>query len=217
MGWFSDCFSAVCDFVSDVASSVGSALASAATSLVNIAGSWLGSVANTIGNVAKMLGAFQKEDTPEDLGRRATLSDQKPEDFDSIEAYIDHLKSDIQVDKEKIKLEEKSDKMAYQAIGATIGMKAIEEKKGFEIPMKTWVTFAKLGMENKESEVNALLDNFKGDVGQLTEYAEGKLDAKKEMEVGDKMAETYKTLEPELSEAAIEKKVMEMEISGNQR
>jgi len=222
MGWFGSICSGIgsfissaCDVVSSVASSIGSALSSAASGLLKVAGAYFSPMVNIISAVAQMLGVFKKEDNPEDLGRRASISEKKPEDFDSTEQYIEHLKNDIQIDREKMKKETNIDKMAYQAIGAGIAVKGISEKKGFDIPLEAWATFAKLGMEHKEKEVNALLDDFKGDIGKLTEYAEGKLNAKDEMTVGNQLVETYQRLEPAMSEADIEKKVMELEVGGN--
>ena len=207
--------SSVCSAVSSVASSIGSGLASAAKGLLSVAGSYFSPMVNIISSVAQMLGVCNKEDSPEDLGRRAVESNKKPEDFDSTEQYIEHLKNDIQIDQEKMKTETDIDKMAYTAIGAGIEVKGISEKKGFEIPLETWATFAKLGMEDKEQEVNALLDDFKSDVGKLTDYAEGKLNAKEEMTVGNQLVETYQRLEPDMPEADIEKKVMQFETGGN--
>jgi len=218
MGFWSSvggCIGSVCSAVGSCVSAVGSVLASSAQLLVSVAGAYLGPVVNVISAVAQMLGVFKKEDDPEDLGRRAAISDKKPEDFDSTEQYIEHLRNDIQIDKEKMKKETDIDKAAYQAIGAGIAVKGISEKKGFDIPMEAWVTFAKLGMENKEKEVNALLDDFKGDIGKVSEYAEGKLSAKEEMVVGDRLVDCYKKLEPSMSEAEIERKVMQLETGGN--
>jgi len=196
------------------AGTIGGALASSASTLLGVVGKHLGPVSNIISSIAEMLGIFKKEDTPEDLGRRAVESDKKPEDFDSTEQYIEHLRNDIEIDKEKMKNETDVDKMAYTAIGASIGIKGISEKKGFDIPTETLVTFAKLGMETKEKEINDLLDSFKGDIGKVSEYAEGKLGAKEEMAVGDRLIDHFQEKNPTMSEADIEKKVMALEISG---
>jgi len=196
------------------AGTIGTALASSASSLLGVVGKHLVPVSNIISSLAQILGIFKKEDTPEDLGRRAIVSTQKPEDFDSTEQYIEHLRNDIELDQEKMKKETDVEKMAYTAIGAGIGIKSISEKKGFDIPMETWVTFAKLGMEIKEKEINALLDFFKGDIGKVSEYAEGKLSAKEEMEVGGRLMDHFKEDNPAMPEADIEKKVMDFDTSG---
>jgi len=216
MGFWSGVCSLVSGAVSAVGSmvsSIGGALASTAKMALNVAGSWFTPMINIITQIGKMLGILEEKDDPEDLGRRAELSDKKPDDFDSIQEYIQHLKNDIQIDREKMAAESDDKKMAYKAVGATITMKGINEHKGFEIPLEAWVSFAKLGLENKEKEVNALLDSFKGDkIDDFVGYVEGNLEPDKELEVGDQLVETYKSLEPGLSEAEIEKKVMELEL-----
>lgn len=218
MGFFSalgSLVSGAISAVSNIASSVGSALAGAAKTALSVAGSFFTPMINIITSIGKMIGVLDKNDTPEDLGRRADLSDKKPEDFDSIKEYIQHLKNDITIDREKIEKESKDKKMAYQAIGATITMKGINEQKGYDIPAEAWASFAKLGLENKEKEVNALLDSFKGEkIKDFIDYVEGCHTPDKEIEVGDRLVETYKSLEPSLSEAEIEKKVMELELSS---
>jgi len=214
-------WSGVCSFVSgavsalsDMARSVGSALANAAKTVLSVGGSFFSPMINIIASIGKMIGVLDKNDNLEDLGRRAELSDKKPEDFDSIKEYIQHLRNDIILDREKMEKESKDRKMAYEAIGATITMKGINEKKGFEIPVEAWATFAKLGLADKEKEVNALLDSFKGDkIDDFVGYVEGKLSPDKEVEVGDQLVETYKALEPGLSEEDIEKRVMNLELT----
>jgi len=208
--------SAAVSFISSVGSAIGS-LAPMAKTMLELVGKHIGPIANIVSSIAQVMGIFKHGDAPEDLGRKATLSDQKPEDFDSTEAYIDHLRNEVHVDKEKIKNETDAEKLAYTALGASMAIKGIDEKKGFETPIGVWATFAKLGMENNAKEINALLDAFKEDASKIQEYAEGKLDAKEEMKVGDQLAETYKEMNPTMSETDIEKKVMQMEISGGQQ
>jgi len=205
--------SAAMSVISSVASTVGPVLATAAKTCLSVAEKYFLPTMNIIESVAQISGVLRQNDHAEDLGRRAAVSEEKPENFDSTAAYIDHLKNEIQIDKEKMAAESPAEKLAYTALGAGVALKGIEEKKGFEVPMAVWETFAKLDLENKGKEVNALLDTFKGDAGKLADYAEGNLDAKSEAVVGDKLVETYQTLEPDMSEADIEKKVMQMEIS----
>ena len=93
-------------------------------------------VANIVCKIAEALGLKKEEkDEPDELAMKAEKDEQKPEDFDSVEAYIKHLQEDINLTKEE---REKLDKMspeersAYRATGTYLYTKAINEKLGFE-------------------------------------------------------------------------------------
>ncbi len=195
-------------------SSIGGALASAASTFLKVAGEFLGPVAQIISAISNMLGIKKEEEDLEEIGAKAMQSDKKPEDFDNYTDYINHLRNDIQLDKAKFEKAGDAEKLARTAVGATVLAKGIEDKKGFEIPNETWVAMAKLGLENKEKEVDALLDTFKnGKLEDFARYVDGKLDAKTEGEVGDKLVQMYQKLEPSASIEDIEKKVMNMDKS----
>ncbi|WP_104578911.1 hypothetical protein [Helicobacter felis] len=72
-----------------------------------------------------------------------TKCDKKPEDFESTQAYIAHVRASI----EKPSLEAKEkwsdvEKLKYIALGAAGTLKAIEEKKGVELSPDSWVTLS---------------------------------------------------------------------------
>lgn len=214
MGFWSSIGSFVGSVISDAVSSIGSALASAASTFLKVAGEFLGPVAQIISAISNILGIKKEEEDVEEIGAKAMQSDKKPEDFDSYTDYINHLRNDIQLDKAKFEKAGEAEKLARTAVGATVLAKGIEDKKGFEIPNETWVAMAKLGLENKEKEVDALLDTFKnGKLEDFARYVDGKLDAKTEGEVGDKLVQMYQKLEPNASIEDIEKKVMNMDKS----
>jgi hypothetical protein len=202
--------------ISSVASSIGSALASSAGNFLKVASPWLGSVMQVIEVVSTLLGILNSKDNIEELGAKAMEADKKPEDFDSNAEYIDYLRNDIELDREKFENATDVEKTARQAVGASIVIKGIEEKKGFEIPVTTWVAMAKLGLGDKAEEIDKILDTFKdGKLEDFVDYTEGKLEVKKELEVGDSLVEMYQELEPSMSIEEIEDKVMNMDLKNN--
>lgn len=213
----------VCSFVSGAVSAIGSAigsiggaLASSAGNFLKVAAPWLGAVIQVIQVVSTLLGILNSEDNIEELGAKAMEADKKPEDFDSNAEYIDYLRNDIELDREKFENATDVEKTARQAVGASIVIKGIEEKKGFEIPLTTWVAMAKLGLGDKAEEIDKILDTFKdGKLEDFVDYTEGKLEAKKELEVGDSLVEMYQELEPSMSIEEIEDKVMNMDLKNN--
>ena len=219
MGFFSAIGSFVSGAVSAISSaigSIGSALASSAGHFLKVASPWLGAVMQVIQVVSMLLGILNSEDDIEELGAKAMEADKKPEDFDSNAEYIDYLRNDIELDREKFENATDVEKTARQAVGASIVIKGIEEKKGFDIPVTTWVAMAKLGLEDKAEEIDKILETFKdGKLEDFVDYTEGKLEAKKEVEVGDSLVEMYQELEPSMSKEEIEDKVMNMDLKNN--
>jgi len=219
MGFFSAIGSFVSGAVSAISSaigSIGSALASSAGHFLKVASPWLGAVMQVIQVVSTLLGILNSEDDIEELGAKAMEADKKPEDFDSNAEYIDYLRNDIELDREKFENATDVEKTARQAVGASIVIKGIEEKKGFDIPVTTWVAMAKLGLGEKAEEIDKILETFKdGKLEDFVDYTEGKLEAKKEVEVGDSLVEMYQELEPSMSIEEIEDKVMNMDLKNN--
>jgi hypothetical protein len=219
MGFWSGLGSLISSAVSVVASAIGSiggALASMATNVLKVAAPWLSTVIQIIQVVGQLVGVLNPKDDPEELGAKAMEADKKPEDFDSNAEYIDYLRNDIELDREKFENATDVEKTARQAVGASIVIKGIEEKKGFEIPVTTWVAMAKLGLGDKAEEIDKILDTFKdGKLEDFVDYTEGKLEAKKELEMGDSLVEMYQELEPSMSIEEIEDKVMNMDLKNN--
>ena len=136
--------SAVAGAIGGFASSIGSALVSGATSLIStissVGAKLLGraSIGEVISGIGKIVGLFTEDDDEDidDLGCRACNSESKPEDFDSTEQYINHLKNDIQYDKEQARAEMEKNptkRYAYAAVGATIAGTGISEKLGIDL------------------------------------------------------------------------------------
>ena len=196
--------------ISAVATTIGAGLSTMATTLLKVAGPALEAVGKIAFDVGVQL--LVNSMSPRELGARAQLSDKKPEDFDSINDYINHLKNDIELDKAKFENMNDTEKLASDAIGLGIIMKGIEEKKGFEIPMNVWVDLAKLDIQNPK-EVNAILDTFKSGLDMFVGYVENRLDENKEIEVGNKLVDMYQKLDPNISKNEIEQKVISMEIN----
>ena len=197
--------------ISSVVSTIGGALAGVASNLLKLAGPLLGQVSTVIKVVGILLNILKPNEEVEELGAKALEAEQKAEDFSSNAEYIDYLRNEIKLDKEKFEKANEVEKIARTAVGASIVTKGIEENKGFEIPTMFWVKVAEQALKAKE--INALIDAFKGDkLGTFIDYSDGKLCYKDEVKTGDKLTEMYKELEPELSKEEIEEKVMKLEV-----
>lgn len=198
--------------IGSAVSTIGSAVASVATSILSVGTSLLGPVVQAITFVARVLGILKPDEDPEELGAKAMSADKKPEDFESINEYIDYLRYDVQIDKEKLKDADKTTKLASIAIGASITAKGIEERLNANIPIEFWKSVAKQKLE--ATEIIKTVENYKKNDTNLieySEYTEGKSDFSNRVKNQSILVQTYKELEPDLSEDDIEKKVFNME------
>jgi len=221
MGWLSSacsfigsCISGACSVVSSAVSSIGSAMAGVAGALLKVATPYLSALMTIVNVVSKILGILNPNETPEELGDKAMRSDKTPEDFDTTQEYIAHLREEVDFDKEEFDKLSDEDKLARSAIGTAISMKAINEEKGFEVSVDTWVTITKLhekGLLDKDN-LDAFLEEFKEDQPEINEYVNDKLNGNEELEVAGALSEAYKKLEPELSTEAINDKVLSSKI-----
>lgn len=209
-------FSSLCSFVSSACSTISSAvsnigrgIASVATSIVSLGVSLAAKVSDAIKGVGISLGIIRPEDTMEELGERAILSDKKPEDFDSINEYIDHLKNNVPFDKEKFDRLDDKELLALSSIGASITLKGINEKLNATVTPEFMATVA-----SQELEANEIIETIKVykekelNLDDYDLYLNDELTLDETNKHSSALVEAYQKLEPELSLDKIEEKVM---------
>lgn len=212
MGLFSSFCSVVssaCSVISSVASSIGSSIVSAATSIASLGISLAAKVSDAIKSVGISLGIIRPEDTMEELGERAMLSDKKPEDFDSINDYIDHLRNNVVFDKEKFDNLDEKDLLARSSIGASITLKGINEKLDATVTQSFMAKAA--SQDLKTDEIIGTIKAYKEKELKLDDYElylNDELSLDETTKHSNALVEAYQKLEPELSIDQIENKVM---------
>ena len=153
--------SSVCSAVGSGCSAVGGAIATTIGALATAIAPYLGPVATIVSAIANILGIFKENERPEDLGQAMEQMDKKPEDFDSINEYIDYLREGIRSGEVKLN-DNLSDiqKAAYTATGAALGIKAIDEKYQLQPSDIFWVTMGGKFQKGKitPDEVNKILE-----------------------------------------------------------
>lgn len=125
--------SALCSAVSSVCSSIGGAIMGGIGSLAPVISPWLSIAVAVISVLAEIFTEKPKEEKPEELGMKAEQADKKPEDFDSINDYIEYLRQEIKVDDAKLENLSEEERMKYQAVGLGLYVKNIEEKQGMKL------------------------------------------------------------------------------------
>ncbi len=203
--------SSCCSVVSNAVSNIGKALVTGATKLLELAGKGLSEVCELIRKIGVALGVIEDDEDIDELGAKAMEADKKPEDFEYVSDYIQYLKDEVQLDREKFEKADDKTKAARKAVGATIVAKGIEEKKDTNIPMDFWVEAARHKM--KSDEIDKVISMFKEEKmeNNFGDYLKGNLDYKTETKIGNMLVKMYKDLEPNLSIEEIEEKIMSME------
>ncbi|WP_297479760.1 hypothetical protein [uncultured Photobacterium sp.] len=212
MGLFSSLCSFVssaCSTISRAVSNIGRGIASVATSIVSLGVSLAAKVSDAIKGVGISLGIIRPEDTMEELGERAILSDKKSEDFDSINEYIDHLKNNVLFDKEKFDRLNDKELLARSSIGASITLKGINEKLNATVTPEFMAIVA-----SQKLEVNEIIETIKVykekelNLDDYDLYLNDELTLDETNKHSSALVEAYQKLEPELSLDKIEEKVM---------
>ncbi|MCK8132212.1 hypothetical protein [Pseudoalteromonas sp. 2CM28B] len=209
--WSSVCsvVSSACSAIGSAVSRIGNSIASTATSIASLGVSLAAKVTDAIRSVGVSLGIIRPEDNLEELGEKAILSEKKPEDFDSINEYINHLNNNVTFDKDKFDRLDEKELLARSSIGASITLKGINEKLDSVVTPEFMATVASQELETKEivSTIKAYKENdLKLEDYDL--YLNDELTLDETTKHSSALVEAYQKLEPELSIEEIENKVM---------
>lgn len=184
MGWFSSAIgsvcSAVCSAVSSVCSSIGGAIMGGIGSLAPVISPWLSVAVAVISVLAEIFTEKLKEEKPEELGMKAEQADKKPEDFDSINDYIEYLRQEIKVDAAKLENLSEEERMKYQAVGLGLYVKNIEEKQGMKLdPAFLKVVPEMINLGYTAQDIGNLMQSMKkngvNDMKMYPEFMKGEL------------------------------------------
>jgi len=216
--------------VGSVCSKIGGAIMGAVGSFVEgvtlspvagiaIAGEVLKTVVRVISAVADVLAEKPQDESPEEIGYKAKIAAEDegkvPEDFDSVNAYIDYLRNDIKIDEERLAEMDEKERYTYASIGAGLYVKQVEEKYGMDLPPEFWRSTVSLEQEGKISkEMPADLINFmkEHDVKNgavFSDFLSGKLEvgSKEQQNMYDALKDTYRKEYPEASESELNYKI----------
>ncbi len=184
MGWFSSAIgsvcSAVCSAVSSVCSSIGGAIMGGIGSLAPVISPWLSVAVAVISVLAEFFTEKPKEEKPEELGMKAEQADKKPENFDSINDYIEYLRQEIKVDAAKLENLSEEERMKYQAVGLGLYVKNIEEKQGMKLdPAFLKVVPEMINLGYTAQDIGNLMQSMKkngvNDMKMYPEFMKGEL------------------------------------------
>lgn len=211
---FLDFVGSVCSAIGSVCCAIGGAIATGIGALANAIAPYLGPLGQIVIAIAQTLGILDKDDNLEDLGEAMRKSDKKPEDFDSINDYIAHLREEIKSG--KIALDEgKTDlqKNIDTALGAGLSIKAIDEKYNLQTSAEFWVFSGKKFEEGKldTDEIHSMLktaSDKKMNPTDMANYVEDKelSSGVQKSEVSSAIKESLQEANPTLSKEEITEK-----------
>ena len=172
--------SALCSAVSSVCSSIGGAIMGGIGSLAPVISPWLSIAVAVISVLAEIFTEKPKEEKPEELGMKAEQADKKPEDFDSINDYIEYLRQEIKVDAAKLENLSEEERMKYQAVGLGLYVKNIEEKQGMKLdPAFLTVVSEMINLGYTAQDIGNLMQSMKkngvNDMKMYPEFMKGEL------------------------------------------
>lgn len=180
-------------------SAIGGALASCVSAAVGVCSSIGGSLLGSIGTlipVLKVVGELAikaisalatiftdkpEKESPEEIAMKAEKSDKKPEDFDTVSEYLEHLRKEVQLDEGAVENLSDFDRLKYTFVGSGLYVKDMEERLGVKmeegfIKLISWLYENKYKVEDISVLVCALKDNGITDLAKCKEFLLDKLD-----------------------------------------
>ncbi|WP_238131453.1 hypothetical protein [Vibrio cincinnatiensis] len=198
-----------CSVVSSAVSILGSAVTKVATTIAEMGLTLAARVGEAIKGVGISLGIIKPDDNLEELGEKAMMSEKTPKDFDSINAYIAHLRNDVTIDREKFSRLDEKELLARSAIGSAITLQGINEKLDTVVCPKFMAMVATQHLETEE--IIATIKAYKEknlNTSEYSLYLNDELSIEQSQKHSRALVDAYQRLEPELSIEQIEDKVM---------
>lgn len=193
MDWFSSACSAVGSALSSVCSAVGSlcskiggvvmggvsSLVSAIAPALSLEPHFLIFVA-VVSVLAELFTDKPKEEKPEEIGMKAELADKKPENFDSINDYIEYLRNEVKLDPAKMEKLTPEERQKYQLVGLGLYIKDIEEQQGVKLDPEFLKSIPNLKNQGYEAaDIANLMQSMKKngvtDMKQYVDFMKGDL------------------------------------------
>lgn len=186
-------FSMVATSVAVLGSAIGGALSTVAGAIVKYAPM----VANVVESVAKIFNAMSPETNVQELGAKALQSDAKPEDFDSVSAYIEYISQQTLNPENTFTPEEKN------IAGVGVALLGLKEKCHLDDAQIERFLQVSAGDKDKTFFSQERIEKFRENdlsVGDVVDYLSDELSANKSIEVENVLISVGKQLNSNKSE-----------------
>ncbi len=157
--------------------------------------------ADIMGDVLYALGI--NADPADELGAKVEQADKGLNEFDSIESYINYLKDEIELDKEKFNSLSEEERVAYSITGMAVEAGAINEKIGSIIPADVVELVAKVAgigrIDVKANDIvsvtSILKDEGVANLGDVCDCLMGEGDSDR-LKTGEALIKAFNVIHP---------------------
>ena len=121
-----------------------------------------------------------EEEKPEEIAMKAEQADKKPENFDSINDYLEYLRNEVKLDPADLEKLTPEKRQTYQLVGLGLYIKNIEEQQGVKLDPDFLKSIPKLKDQGYEAaDIANLMQSMKNngvtDMKQYVDFMKGDL------------------------------------------
>ena len=218
-------FSAIGTFISSVASTIGPVLSQAASfiatklpGILEKAIVYVDAISTIVTKVSEVLNIAPPGEKPEELGAK-TMQDgtraKGPEE--TTQEYLDYLRNDVVLDREKFDKMTKEEKLGCEVIGDAMLAKSIEETTGVEISGEFLSTIPRTNLQYET--VLALIKAFSEagipSLDNYVRYISNDMSESDALITGDAIKNAIHETIPEMSPEEIKNEIISMKQAYN--
>lgn len=184
--------SAICSAVGSLCSKIGGAVMGGVSSLVSAIAPVIGPVLGpaikdilsvfvaVISFLAELFTDKPEEEKPEEIAMKAEQADKKPENFDSINDYLEYLRNEVKLDPADLEKLTPEKRQTYQLVSLGLYIKNIEEQQGVKLDPDFLKSIPKLKDQGYEAaDIANLMQSMKNngvtDMKQYVDFMKGDL------------------------------------------
>ena len=184
--------SAICTAVGSLCSKIDGAVMGGVSSLVSAIAPVIGPVLGpaikdilsvfvaVISFLAELFTDKPEEEKPEEIAMKAEQADKKPENFDSINDYLEYLRNEVKLDPAELEKLTPEKRQTYQLVGLGLYIKNIEEQQGVKLDPDFLKSIPKLKDQGYEAaDIANLMQSMKNngvtDMKQYVDFMKGDL------------------------------------------
>ena len=216
LGFLGGIASAAIGIVSGVVSTIGSVAASVARTIISIAPTMEKIVIfrNVITAIAQVLGILNPEEDTEEIGAKVMQEDTRPRmPNESAEDYLNYLRMDVELEREKKDQMDEKDRMACIAMGSALTLETLSEKGTAQLTPEFVMNASKtkLAPEHIIHIASSFEKNQIG-VNKFNDYFENKLNGNDLLNVNTVMKESIKEIHPDMTDKEIRNEIYQMKM-----
>ncbi len=190
-----------------------SALITKLSQIVDVALNVSKAISVVVQLVAENRGLSPQGEDVEELGYKAMQREArlKMED-ESMEDYLNYLRNEVSIDKEKLKVLSDEEKLKCNVMGTSMLSQCISEKTGIEISEDFLLDMHKMKMNGEllSKYIDAFSEMGIETLDELTQYLRGELSDKESDKIETIIKSVEKTSDPTLSDGDVLLKVDDM-------